>query len=604
MAKYKIDTAESFSEFVEYLRESNYLINPEELSPGRIIKMDGNEFILEYSVYADKPQNNPSIVNIRQNPEKVSYKYDPVIFGKDQTENIVSVVAEETTAYIYREVGGKVTCDIHVAKPWIIGTGKPKMGGKSLAGNLFYKYFKEFDSFEEYKKTKGMMYGKQLEFYTVNSQAEGYMAVSGVTYFKGMKFDEVSVLSFDIETTGLHADLPDAKVLLISNTYRSGTKIIKKLFSLDEFKYEQDMISAWVGWVQQQDPSIIIGHNIYGFDLPYLNQRMDILTQTGLLIGRDNSEIKFAEKPSKKRKDGSQEYEYFKVSCHGRELIDTWFLAIGYDNIRKQYPSLGLKQIVKFEYEHALEVKEPTTLQKRLIELQKDRQFYDGGKIRDNWNDLNERVKIKKYCQDDSDEALYLYDLMAAPLFYQTQSVPKTFQAMTESASGTQINSLMVRCYLQEGHSLPRAEEQMPYQGAVSFGLPGRYTNAFKIDAGALYPSIMLQYQVCAIAKDPKKYFLKTLEFFYNERAKNKKIAKETGSEYAQTLSDTYKQFQNSYYGFLGSKGLLFNSPDHAAFVTQKGREVLDTVCNWATGKSLDEWKSQLEDKDEDVKED
>jgi len=28
-------------------------------------------------------------------------------------------------------------------------------GGKSLAGNLFYKYFKEFDTLEEYKKTKG-----------------------------------------------------------------------------------------------------------------------------------------------------------------------------------------------------------------------------------------------------------------------------------------------------------------------------------------------------------------------------------------------------------------------------------------------------------------
>jgi DNA polymerase, archaea type len=604
MAKYLINTPESFQEFMDYVRENDWeqiVINTYRDGKEFLVLEDGNEYCLSYDpkVYSDYAKQSNS------NPNQL--KYDPVIFGKDQTENIVSVVAEETTAYIYREVDGKVTCDVKVAKPWIIGTGKPKMGGKSLNGNLFYKYFKEFDSFEEYKKTKGMMYGKGLEFYSVNDLGEAYMATSGVTYFKGMKFEDVSVLSFDIETTGLHADAPDAKVLLISNTYRnSAGKIEKRMFSIDDYSYETELLLAWESYVQYKNPSIIIGHNIYGFDLPYLNTRMDQLGQRSLILGRDNSNIKFAEKPSRKRKDGSQEYDYFKVRIHGREVIDTWFLSINYDNVRKQYPSLGLKQIIKWEYDHALELGDQmSNLQKRLCNLQKSRVFYDGGKIRDNWDNLEERAKIKKYCQDDSDEALFLYDLMAPGVFYQTQSMPKTFQAMTESAAGTQINSLMVRNYLQEGHSLPRADEQQAYVGAISFGIPGRYANTAKWDVASLYPSIMIQYEVCDIKKDPKKYFLRVVKYFTEERLKNKKLAKETGEQYYLDMSEGQKITINSMYGFLGSKGLLFNSPSWAAFITEKGREILNIACEWATGKNLEYWKNKVTEEGEpDAKED
>jgi hypothetical protein len=34
------------------------------------------------------------------------------------------------------------------------------------------------------------------------------------------------------------------------------------------------------------------------------------------------------DKPSEFRKDGSQTYTYYKINCFGREIIDTFFLAI------------------------------------------------------------------------------------------------------------------------------------------------------------------------------------------------------------------------------------------------------------------------------------
>jgi len=178
---------------------------------------------------------------------------------------------------------------------------------------------------------------------------------------------------------------------------------------------------------------------------------------TKLELGRDCSEIVFAKKPSKFRKDGSQEYDYHKAYIFGREIIDTFFLAIKYDFARK-YQSYGLKQIIAQE---GLEVK--------------GRQHYDASKIRDNYLIADEWKKIKAYAVHDADDSLALYDLMIAPYFYLSQSIPKGFQTMLTSASGSQINSFLMRSYLQDGHSLPTADKEKEYEGAISIGNPGVY---------------------------------------------------------------------------------------------------------------------------------
>jgi len=525
-----------------------------------------------------------------------SLKYDPIIFGKDQTENIVSVSVEDTKVFIYKEYNGVISCEVRKSNPWIIYPVKPPGQSIKLSGNQFYTYLKEYPNDEVFNKSKGYCYGRKMDFYTISDPVEAFMVKNGTTFFKGMKFEQVSKLAFDIETTGLHPNAKDAQTLLISNYYinSSGKKELK-LFSLDEFSDESTMIIEWSNWVRLLDPSIILGHNIYMFDLPYLNRRLEILVGHGLNLGRDKSAVKFASRPSKKRKDGSQEYEYHKVRIHGREVIDTWFLAINYDNVRKQYSSLGLKQIIQWEYENALSLGDKATaIQSELIQDQKNRTFVDAAMIKHEWKDLEKREKIKLYCIDDAKESMYLLHLMAPPYFYLSQSVPKSFQSMTETATGSQINSVMCRNYLQEMHSLPKATESEKFEGAISFGLPGLYKNCLKIDFSSLYPSIMRQYCVCDEKKDPKKYFPKMVEYFTIERLKNKKLAKETGEQYYLDTSESQKIYINSCYGFLGSSGLLFNSPKNAAFITEKGRELLNVITKHFTNKTVFEWQNQL----------
>jgi DNA polymerase elongation subunit (family B) len=244
------------------------------------------------------------------------------------------------------------------------------------------------------------------------------------------------------------------------------------------------------------------------------------------------------------------------------------FLSIKYDATERKFESYGLKSIIS-----QLGLEKP------------NRTFYDASKIRENYTNVDEWQKIKDYCIDDADDAITLFDLMAAPFFYLTQSVPKSFQAMIEGATGSQINAIMTRAYLQDKHSIPKANEAAHYEGAISIGNVGVYSNVWKVDVASLYPSIMIEYEVGDRNKDPNGYFQDLVKTFTSERLKNKKLAKT--NKYYDDLQASQKIFINSCYGFLGTAGLNFNAPEKAAFITAKGREILTKAIDWSESKAF-----------------
>lgn len=487
-----------------------------------------------------------------------------LIYGKNNLTNVVSCAANDGHLEIFREIDGVVTSEFVNSKYWILSNEKIKPDWTRLKGDLHYKFGKQFDSQEQYRKTK--YFNKNRDLYSVGNPEENMLINRGITYFKDMNISDVSILSFDLETTSLNPRTPEAKILLISTTYRKQGKNVNRLFAYDEYESEGKMLEGFCNYVRDCNPSIIIGHNIFGFDLNYLRGRAEI-TETKLLLGRDGSEIKFNSWESKFRKEATQYIHYHGCRIYGREIVDTMFLAIKHDVASRKYESYGLKNIIKQE-----------CLEKT------NRTFYDAGKIRDNYKDPVEWEKIKAYCNDDSDDALMLFDLTIKPFFFLARSIPKTFQGLMEGASGSQLNAMMVRAYLQQGHSIPKPSEKIKFEGAISLGNPGVYTNCVKWDVASLYPSIMLQYSIYDKNKDPKGYMLEILQTFTTERLKNKKLAKDTKDPYYDALQNAQKIVINSLYGFLGTKGINFNYPEGAALVTRTGREILEKTIEWATG--------------------
>lgn len=497
-----------------------------------------------------------------------------LIFGKDKRENIVAIEVEDEHVEIFYETD-KIENEWIGHKYWLLSNRAIDNSWIALKGNLHYSWAKKYVDFTDFIKAKSYL-KKREDIYSVGFPQEATMIVQGITYFKGMKVEDVSTLAFDIETTGL--DKEKDNVLLISNTYKKKDKVIRKLFCYDNYKDPSEFIEDWCRWVKTMDPSVLLGHNIFSFDIPFLDnfaQRHG----TTLNLGRNDSNVKWESWESKFRIDGSKDLHYHRCHIYGRNIIDTLFLSYKYD-IGRNYDNYKLKYIIEKE------------------DLQsKDRQFYDASQIRFKYKDKEEWEKIKQYCIHDADDALNLYFLMVPSFFYLTQSIPKTFQQIGYTATGSQLNSLLVRSYLQDGYSIPKADEIEHFQGAISFGIPNTYKNLLKIDFSALYPNIIRQYKIYDTKKDPKQHLLKVCDYFTIERLKNKKIAKETNSLYHKDLEQSAKIVINSIYGLMGANGLNFNFPIGASKITKIARDLMSFSIYWATSKDINYWLDLFKEK-------
>lgn len=490
-----------------------------------------------------------------------------IIFGKDFTPHIINISHKDENIHVFFE--GVKEPKVFPWKPWALSP-KPLKGTVPFAGNQHFKHFLEFDSYEDYQEKRSRIY--ELKLYTCWNQVESFMLRHGMTYFKDMTIKDVSVLSFDIETDGLH-HTDDSKVFIISNTFRNGDYYERKVFNLKDYVDDCGrLITDWCAYVVRLDPCLLLGHNIISFDLPYL-AHVAKCYGVELTLGKDGSAIHFEERVSKKRKNGEQNYEFHDIHIFGRSIVDTFFLAGDYD-IAKKYISYGLKSIIKQEG------------------LEKDgRTFIDASKISTYYKDPIMWERVLKYAEEDSDDALKLFDLMAPAVFYFTRTAPQTFQQMINGATGRQLNSIMIRSYLQNNHSIARADQIETYPGAISFGIPGSYGAAIKYDVASLYPSIMRQYKIYNKTKDPNAHFVTMVEYFATERLVNKKLAKTTGDKYYQDLEQSQKVGANSCYGFLGTNGLNYNYRDGADMVTRHGREILNKAILFATGKDAQYWQ-------------
>ncbi len=161
---------------------------------------------------------------------------NPLIYGRNPLERIVSIEPRDGTAEVFRELeDGSVVSETVPCSHWILFNhhyDNPKL--RPLTGNQYYRYMVQYDDVQRYQDVLSQSYKKQYPLHVVRDPKEALMVKDGYTYFKGMKVEDVSVLSFDIETTGLTHD-KNSQVLLISNTFRRKGKVERRLFSLDDY---------------------------------------------------------------------------------------------------------------------------------------------------------------------------------------------------------------------------------------------------------------------------------------------------------------------------------------------------------------------------------
>ena len=392
---------------------------------------------------------------------------------------------------------------------------------------------------------RGVVYARPL--------VEQYLAISGRTYFKGLTFDRIRRLQFDLETTGL--DPERDTIFMVSITDSDGFELLIDVAEYDE----RGLIQKLVEVIRERDPDVLENHNIFGFDLTFLARRARALG-VDLALGRDGSA------PGSYQdvvKVGEKTDSFNRWSIAGREVVDTLHAVRRYGAIVRDMRHQGLKEAARY-----------------FGVAKEDREYVPGPEIWATFQKDPERVR--RYALDDVLEVDEISKLLHATPFALAQMVPKPYERIATSGTGQGlIEPLLVRAYLMHGQALP---------GGTSRGgsYPGGRTELFtsgvvkhvvKADVASLYPNLMLTYKI-GPRSDQLGAFLALLRELTTLRLQHKAEARRhlPGSHEAHTheaASGAMKQLINSFYGSLGTSFALFGDLDAAGEVTRRGREVL-----------------------------
>ncbi len=514
-----------------------------------------------------QPQPHTIASNFADRNQFLPSDVDALLYGTDPTPGIVAAeFRSPNQILLYQRMPDNSTVAVtREFRPWMIARDpdslqnlRPAPAASSLRGGETHPLatLLEFDSWDHYRRSYDILPARSNGIYQISAPVSQFLMRSGVTLFKEMSFEDLRRLQLDIETLSLDPKDPDGEIVMIA--MKMGDREELLFLETDE----RDLLVRFVDTLNGFDPDVIEGHNFYNFDLPYLIERAR-RWQVPLRVGRDGSAPLLNEQQQRFRV-GPVSLPYTLVYIHGRHIVDTYQQVQRFDTAGR-LSSYALKNAI------------------RALGLERqDREFVAGEEIAELWrNGERDRERLGRYAMDDVRDVDLLARVTIPTEFYQTQILPMTFQRTTVTGTGRKIDDLMVRAYLAAGHGLPVAGTPRPYPGGFTELLrSGIFGPIVKCDVESLYPSIMLHDNVASTA-DTLRAFPVLLRELTKRRIDAKQRARQTtGEEHAlwDGLQSSFKVLINSFYGYLGFGGGLFNDFDAAEQVTLEGQRMIQRV--------------------------
>ncbi len=443
---------------------------------------------------------------------------------------------------------------------------------KRLEGTGFYQFLAVFEEWTDLWEavrfvldthnrnavTKASGYQDLEEIYFFPDAVTQYLMQSGRTLFKGMQFEDLHRLQLDIETYTSppyrfsNAAREGDRIILIALSDNQGLQTVLDGRSFDEPGLLRELVRV----IRERDPDVIEGHNILGFDFPYIIKRAE-MHGVPLPLGRNDAPLRSYESRSV---PGERAFAFALTDIPGRHIVDTLTLVQSYDAGRREMESYGLKAVAQY-----LGVARP------------ERTYVPSDRIPWFWD--HEPETLARYAQDDALETREISSLLSHAVFYLTQMLPFGYGQVVRMGSAMKIEGLMVREYLRGKRALPK-----PQQGAQT---TGGYTDVFmtgilgpvlQIDIESLYPSVMLANRISP-ASDQQSIFLDLLQTLTAMRLDAKRAVPRARTPrdraHADALQSSLKILINSFYGYLGYGRGLFNDYTKADLVTKTGQALL-----------------------------
>jgi len=401
--------------------------------------------------------------------------------------------------------------------------------------------------------------------FAINDPVQQYLTASGRTLFKGMAFEDLRRLQLDIETASTAGfEFSSAERDAITAIALSDSSGWEEIVVIENGSAESERAALeWLtATMQDRDPDVIEGHNLFKFDLPYLTARAKKL-KVRLAWGRDGSPLK--SRPSRLQ-IAEKTIQYPKFAVRGRHIADTWILAQYYDVSSRELASFGLKSVAR-----------------HFGVAEKERVVLEGAGIQRAYHE--DRAAFRTYALQDVRETRALAGILSRSYFIQAQIFPYNYQDVIIRGNATKIDALFLREYLRRGHALPETPETRPFEGGYTdIFETGVIGNVWHCDVTSLYPSVMLAFGFVP-KNDTLGVFralladLRTFRLAAKSALKSTRDPAERGR--LDALQTTFKILINSFYGYLGFAQGHFADFDAAENVTAKGREILRGMVEW-----------------------
>ena len=511
---------------------------------------------------------------------------NPLLFGRAASPGIVAVeLGERSTVRLYRrEADGRTRTESRPFRPFALVADPKLLEGFGeehrvvrLEGDRELGHLVELASVGALgrlrdhlrRRTSRGSTAADAPYWLAADLIEQYLLRSGETLFGGLTWRDLRVLTLDIETycePGFEFSNPSRagdRIIAIALADSEGQEWCLRGDRLDEPGLLRELARV----VAERDPDVILGHNLFRFDLEYIVARAE-RHRIPLPLGRDGSPVRAR---ASRLQIAERAITYRRFDVRGRHIVDTYILAQHHDVATRELASLGLKDVAQ-----ALGV------------AARERTYVDPRRIA--WHFDHDREPLWRYALDDVRETRALGDLLAPAFFTQAQIFPFSLQNVVLRGNATKIDALVMREYLHRAHSVPLPERPVEVAGGYTeIFRSGIARDVAHCDVASMYPSLMLSFGYFP-ERDDLGIFRSLLADLRELRlAAKERAARAQGAErvHLQALQATFKILINSFYGYLGFPLGHWNDYAAAARITAKGRELLRFAVDWLAGQGF-----------------
>ena len=182
-------------------------------------------------------------------------------------------------------------------------------------------------------------------YFVLRDPVQQFLLETGRTSFGDLLPPDLEFLFLDVETDcGPARDFsnPDrAEDRLLSIALADGRGWTQLLDGRD--LDEKKLLQAFVDVVRRRDPDVVAGHNLFKFDLPYIATRAK-RHRVPLALGRDGRP---PESRAARFTAAERVVAYEHVHLFGRQVVDTYLLALAYDVSHRALENHTLKTVAK-----------------------------------------------------------------------------------------------------------------------------------------------------------------------------------------------------------------------------------------------------------------